>query len=74
MLWALSDSNYERKCPSAIFLANPDKIRIIQATPPGEERWKRWSEEAGTSCYIMDLWTPEEITILAQVTHTLSIS
>ncbi|KAF8345501.1 hypothetical protein F5887DRAFT_965300, partial [Amanita rubescens] len=45
-MWALSDSNYQIRSPSPIFLFSPGKIRVIQTTSPREDRWKRWSREA----------------------------
>ncbi|KAF8346418.1 hypothetical protein F5887DRAFT_1182764 [Amanita rubescens] len=66
-MWALSDSNYQMRSPSAIFLSRPGKVRVIQATSPKEDRWKSWSKEARASCYIMDLWTLNEIEILANL-------
>jgi hypothetical protein len=64
-MWALSDSNYQIRSPSPIFLSRPGVIRVIQTTSPKEDQWKRWSKEARTSCYIMDIWTLKEIRTLA---------
>ena len=60
-LWALSDSSGRVQSPSVYFRGFPEKIRVIQTTVPEEIRWQEWSKYAGAKCYIMDIWTEEEI-------------
>lgn len=59
-VWALSDSNDKRETSSGIFRGR-DHIRIIQTTSPGSERWKEWRKQTGAECYIMDIWSDEEV-------------
>lgn len=69
LVWALSDSNNQVQSPSGIFLGDPDHIRVIQTTPPKAECWKVWSEQVGAQCFIMDIWSEEELENLASVMY-----
>lgn len=64
-MWALSDSNADVKIPPPVFRSNAKRIRVIQTTSPNASRYKEWSKQYGASCYIMDLWTEEEVVSLA---------
>ncbi|KAF8120576.1 hypothetical protein EV363DRAFT_87913 [Boletus edulis] len=61
-MWALSDSSLEHNgAPPACFFASPKRIRLIQATSPEKQRWHEWSKQAKAECYVMDIWTAQEI-------------
>jgi hypothetical protein len=64
-VWVLSDSNDKRKSPSGIFRGRMGHIRIIQTTSPRPERWREWSENVDTECYVMNIWSDEEVVQLA---------
>ncbi|KAF8557321.1 hypothetical protein OG21DRAFT_349393 [Imleria badia] len=66
-LWALSDSNSRVRAPAGIFYSLPRHVRTIQTTSPEESRWKDWSKDAGAVCYVMDIWSEEEIADLAKL-------
>ncbi|KAF8552965.1 hypothetical protein OG21DRAFT_1485803 [Imleria badia] len=65
-LWALSDSNAGVQSPAPIFYS-PDDVRTIQTTSPKQSNWKAWSKYAGAVCYVMDIWSEEEIVDLAKL-------
>lgn len=64
-VWALCDSNADIEIPANVFRRQPSKVRVIQATSPKKSRWKEWSKQTGASCYIMDIWTEQEVKSLA---------
>ncbi|KAF8124886.1 hypothetical protein EV363DRAFT_1402856 [Boletus edulis] len=67
-MWALSDSSHENNgAPPTYFYAFPQCVRLIQATSPEKRRWHRWSKEAKAECYVMDIWTAQEIASFAKL-------
>ena len=63
-IWALCDSNAYVTSPPGVFQGRSD-VRIIQTTSPRPARWKEWSKQVGAECYIMDIWSKEEVVGLA---------
>ncbi|KAF8442817.1 hypothetical protein L210DRAFT_3629467 [Boletus edulis BED1] len=67
-MWALSDSSQERNgAPPECFYAFPTRVRLIQATSPMKRRWHEWSKQAKAECYVMDIWTAQEIANFAKL-------
>ncbi|KAF8133880.1 hypothetical protein EV363DRAFT_1324837, partial [Boletus edulis] len=67
-MWALSDSSQERNgAPPECFYAFPTRVRLIQATSPKKRRWHEWSKQAKAECYVMDIWTAQEIANFAKL-------
>ncbi|KAF8441611.1 hypothetical protein L210DRAFT_3537693 [Boletus edulis BED1] len=64
-IWALSDSRGSHKTVPHCFYSNLRYTLPIQTTSLRKERWHDWSKEAGAECYIMDIWTEQEIANLA---------
>jgi hypothetical protein len=62
-VWALCDSNADVTSPPGVFKGKG--LRIIQTTSPRAARWKEWSKQVGARCYIMDIWSKEEVVNLA---------
>jgi hypothetical protein len=61
--WALTDSNDKvlQPCESFKVLAK----RVILASPPEPERWRKWIKQAGGHCIISDLPSVPEIAAIA---------
>ncbi|KAF8125005.1 hypothetical protein EV363DRAFT_1353394, partial [Boletus edulis] len=67
-IWALSDSGTEVRSPPIGFWSLKDRhIRTIQATSLRKDHWHKWSKLATAKCYVMDVWTEQEITNLANL-------
>jgi hypothetical protein len=64
-VWALCDSNADATSPPSVFKGRTGHVRIIQTTSPRAARWKEWSKQVGAKCYIMDIWSKEEVVNLA---------
>ncbi|KAF8431481.1 hypothetical protein L210DRAFT_1058369 [Boletus edulis BED1] len=43
--------------------AFPQDVRLIQATSPKKMRWHEWSKQVKAECYVMDIWTEQELEI-----------
>ncbi|KAF8124958.1 hypothetical protein EV363DRAFT_1586671 [Boletus edulis] len=66
-VWALSDSLESYQSLPRIFYSDLDYTLPIQVTSPKKERWHHWSKQACAKCYVMDIWTEQEIANLAQL-------
>ncbi|KAF8133018.1 hypothetical protein EV363DRAFT_83965 [Boletus edulis] len=70
-IWALSDSSAGVRSPPIGFWSFEDRhIRTIQATSLRKDRWHEWSKQATAKCYVMDVWTEQEITNLATLLNS----
>ncbi|KAF8124977.1 hypothetical protein EV363DRAFT_1177202, partial [Boletus edulis] len=64
-VWALSDSSEKNQSLPRIFYHNLNYTLPIQATSPKKDRWHDWSKQACAECYVMDIWTEQEVANLA---------
>ena len=63
-VWSLCDSNAYVIHPPGVFQGKI-RVRNIQTTSPRPARWKEWSKQVRAKCYIMDIWSKEEVVDLA---------
>ncbi|KAF8441700.1 hypothetical protein L210DRAFT_3644942 [Boletus edulis BED1] len=66
-VWTLSHSNARVPRPPSRFYVHTRRTRTIQTTFPKKERWHEWSKQVCASCYVMDIWSEQEITNLAKL-------
>ncbi|KAF8435631.1 hypothetical protein L210DRAFT_3550214 [Boletus edulis BED1] len=67
-MWALSNSGQENGgAPPTRFYAFPKRVRLIQVTSLKKRRWHEWSKQVKAKCYVMDIWTAQEIANLAKL-------
>ena len=63
-IWALCDSNAYTIIPHVVFQGKR-RVQIIQTTSPKAARYKEWSKQVRAGCYVMDIWSIEEVMYLA---------
>ncbi|KAJ8597929.1 hypothetical protein M405DRAFT_876627 [Rhizopogon salebrosus TDB-379] len=63
-IWSLCDTNEKVTSPPPAFLRSQN-ARIIQAASRRRDRWYPWTRRFEGSKYVMDIWTDDELALLA---------